>query len=512
MISRTTTPRWLVMALGFLALLPLAGCQQKSARAKEPTATKPKAETAVKAPAAAATETTAKESVTLPDETITFNKHIAAILNKNCAECHRPNQVAPFSLLSYEDAKKRAEFIRDITHERRMPPYHADPDFGGFANVRMLTETELAIIDKWIKTGLTEGAKEDLPPSPTFNDGWKFGEPDLILKMSDVFNIPAQSRDIYQCFVIPTGVAEDKNIAAVEFRPGNRRVVHHAILYLDDSGTGRAKDVATPEQGYRSYGGIGFIPSGGLGGWAPGVEPRMLPDGYARFMKGNTDLCMQVHYHPSGKPETDQSEVGIYYSKTKPKHMISGIALFNHKINIAPGDADYRMEEEVTLPCDVRALAIWPHMHLLGREMKVVATTPDEREIPLLWVKDWDFNWQDGYEYKNPPMLPKGSKIKLTARYDNSKDNPVNPNSPPKRVTFGEGTNDEMCLCTLIVYPEDPKDMRQLFTIKHARLGAALGGGALPELSMNDRWMTILYNMRNKQREEEKAKLEQQQK
>lgn len=510
MESQTNRSRWLLIALGFLALLPLAGCQQKNARAKETAAAKAKSAAKPAAPATEFTATPAKESVTLPDETITFNKHIAAILNKNCAECHRPNQVAPFSLLSYDDAKKRAEFIRDITHERRMPPYHADPDFGGFTNVRMLTETELALIDKWVKTGMTEGAKEDLPPTPTFQDGWKFGEPDLILKMSDVFNIPAQGRDIYQCFVIPTGVAENKNIAAVEFRPGNRRVVHHAILYLDDSGTGRAKDAATTEQGYRSYGGIGFLPTGGLGGWAPGVEARMLPDGYARFMKGNSDLCMQVHYHPSGKPETDQSEVGIYYSKTKPKHMITGIALFNHKINIAPGDADYRMEEEVTLPCDVRALAIWPHMHLLGREMKVVATTPDNQEIPLLWVKDWDFNWQDGYEYKNPPMLPKGSKIKLTARYDNSKDNPVNPNSPPKRVTFGEGTNDEMCLCTLIVYPEEPSDMRQLFTIKHARLGAALGGGALPELTMNDRWMTILYNMRNKQREDELKKKEQQ--
>jgi hypothetical protein len=508
MKSPTTFARWLFLALGCFALLPLAGCQQKQARAKETATAKAPSNTKPQA-SAAKSSAAAKETVKLPNETITFNKHIAGILYKNCAECHRPNQVAPFSLLSYDDAKKRAEFIRDITHERRMPPYHADPDFGDFANVRRLTETELALIDQWVKTGTTEGAKEDLPPMPTYNDGWKFGEPDLVLKMAEPFNIPAQSRDIYQCFVIPTGVTENKNIAAVEFRPGNRRVVHHAIMYLDDSGTGRAKDAATSEQGYRSYGGIGFLPSGGLGGWAPGVEARMLPDGYARFMQGNSDLCLQVHYHPSGKPETDQSEVGIYFAKTKPKHMLTGIALFNHKINIAPGDADYRMEEEVTLPCDVRALMVWPHMHLLGREMKVVATTPDEREIPLLWVNDWDFNWQDGYEYKNPPLLPAGSKIKMTARYDNSKNNPVNPNNPPKRVTFGEQTTDEMCLCTLIVYPKEPGDMRKLFTMKHARLGAALGGGARPEMTLNDRWLTILYNLRNKQREDELKKKEQ---
>jgi mono/diheme cytochrome c family protein len=504
---RAASLRWIALATSCGALLlPLAGCTQKKLGAKEP------AEKTAKTQASAAPvkETaTAKESVTLPNETITFSKHIAGILNKNCAECHRPNQVAPFSLLSYDDAKKRGDFINEITHDRRMPPYHADPNFGDFTNVRQLSETELALIDKWVKTGMAEGAKEDLPPTPKFNDGWKFGEPDLILKMPAPFDVPAQSRDIYQCFVIPTGVAEDKNIAAVEFRPGNRRVVHHAIMYLDDSGKGREKDAATKEQGYRSYGGIGFLPSGGLGGWAPGVEPRMLPDGFARFMKGGSDLCLQLHYHPSGKPETDQSEVGIYFAKAKPKHMITGIALFDHRINIAPGDADYRMQDETTLPCDVRAIAIWPHMHLLGREMKVVAITPDKQEIPLLWVKDWDFNWQDGYEYKNSPLLPKGTTIKLTARYDNSKDNPVNPNNPPKRVTFGEGTNDEMCLCTLIVYPDDPSDMRKLFTIKHARLGAALGGGALPEQSVNDRWMTILYNMRNKQREEEKQRAEQ---
>jgi hypothetical protein len=424
---------------------------------------------------------TAITGITVAAEPVTFNKHIAPIMHRHCVECHRPGEVGPFSLMDYADVAKRAEFIQDITHERRMPPYHADPEYGQFKNVRRLTDAELTTIKEWVKAGTPEGDAKDLPKPPQFTTGWKYGEPDLVLKMAEPFQIPAESRDIYQCFVIPTELLQDKYVSGIEFRPGNRKVVHHAIMYLDDSGQARKKDAADPAQGYRSFGGVGFIPTGGLGGWAPGVAPHQLPDGYAKFIKAKSDLALQVHYHPSGKPETDQSEVGIYFAKEKPKHLITGIALFNPAISIPANEAQHTINVDITLPTDVHVLGAWPHMHLLGRQMKVTAILPNQKEQPLLWVKDWDFNWQDGYEYQQPVALPKGTQIKLQATYDNTTNNPVNPNSPPKRVRFGEQTTDEMCLCTLIVYPDQPQDMRQLFTLPHARLGAALGGGSLPE-------------------------------
>jgi len=416
-------------------------------------------------------------------QAITFSKDVAPILYQHCVQCHRPGEVGPFSLLSYEDAAKRADFIADLTHKRQMPPFHADPNYGDFKNVRRLNDQELATLAAWAKAGAPEGDKAQLPEQPRFTEGWQLGEPDLILKMPEPFQVPAKSRDIYQVFVLPTGVSEDRTVAAVEFRPGNRRVVHHAILYLDNSGAARKKDAADKELGYRSFGGLGFLPSGGLGGWAPGVSPLKLPEGFGKFLAKNSDLALQIHYHPNGKEEADQSQVGIYFTKKPAERIVTGISMFSTKIFIPPGEKDYRMVEEVELPCAVQALGVWPHMHLIGREMKLTAELPDGKLVPMLWVKDWDFNWQDGYEYRQPLSLPKGTKLKLEARYDNSADNPQNPSSPPALVYYGEKTTNEMCMCTILIFPDQPDEMNKLFTMPHARLGAALGGGILPRES-----------------------------
>ncbi|MDX1964781.1 MAG: hypothetical protein SFX18_16650 [Pirellulales bacterium] len=419
------------------------------------------------------------DSVQLPQGPITFTKHVAPIMYANCVSCHRPGEVGPFSLIEYQDVAKRADFIREITHDRRMPPYHADPNFGDFKNVRRLSEQDLAIIDAWTAAGAPQGDIADLPPLPKFTTGWQLGQPDLILKMPQAFTVPAVSDDIYQVFVIPTGLTQDRTVAAVEFRPGNPKVVHHAILYLDNSGTARRKDDAEPGMGYRSFGGVGFLPTGGLGGWAPGVTPMRLPDGFGKFLSKGSDLALQIHYHPNGKEETDLSEVGIYFTPEPAKRLVTGIALFNPRFNIPAGKKDYEVNYEVTVPCDIHATSIWPHMHLLGREMKVVAKTPDGQTIPMIWVKDWDFNWQDGYEYRQPLKLPKGTKIQLTARYDNSSDNPQNPHKPPRAVHYGEQTTDEMCLCTVQVYPDNPAQLSKLNSLPFSRLGAALGGGTV---------------------------------
>lgn len=428
-------------------------------------------------------------------ESVTFNKEVASILWKNCAGCHRPGEVGPFPLLSYKDAAKRAEMIRHIVERRQMPPWKPEPGFGHFLFDRRLSDDDIQTIAAWADAGAPEGEAKDLPEPPRFPDGWKLGEPDLVLKMPDEYEVPAEGPDIYRCFVIPVGNAEDRTVAAIEFRPGNRRVVHHAILYLDKTGQARAKDREDSGLGYTSFGGPGFVPTGGLGGWAPGVESMFLPDGLAKFLAAGSDLVLQVHYHPSGKRERDQSQVGIYFTKKPAEHVVTGISLLNHDLNIPPGEKRYEARASVRLPVDVTALGIAPHMHLLGREMKATAETPDGQTIPLVWIKDWDFNWQDQYAFAEPIHLPKGTKIQVVAYYDNSAENPANPNNPPRRVRWGEETTDEMLLCTIQVYTETETDMRELFKLPFGRLGAALGGGSLPE-SYGDRARRFLKGLR----------------
>ncbi len=225
--------------------------------------------------------------------------------------------------------------------------------------------------------------------------------------------------------MIPIPTDRDRTVAAVEFRPGNRKVVHHALLYLDNTGAARKKDDADPGPGYASFGGPGIVPTGGLGGWAPGALPRLLPDGVGKFLRKKSDLVLQIHYHPDRKPETDQSVVGVYFTKTPVRKIAGGIAVRTRNLNIPPGESRYHVTAQSDpLPADVQVIGIAPHMHYIGKEMKVVAESPDGKTIPLIWIKDWDFNWQGQYQYQAPVKLAKGSVIKLDAYYDNSADNP----------------------------------------------------------------------------------------
>jgi len=425
-------------------------------------------------------------------EAVTFNRDVAPILWKHCAGCHRPGEVGPFSLLSYQDAAKRADFIQEITASRRMPPWKAEPGFGEFHDVRRLTDAELGTLAKWAQAGAPEGSPADLPPQPHFPEGWQLGEPDIVLKMPEAFELPGEGPDVYRCFVLPIGNDMDRTVAAVEFRPGNRKVVHHAIFYLDASGAARRRDEADAGPGYASFGGPGIPPTGGLGGWAPGVTPRFLPDGVGKYLRKGSDLVLQVHYHPSGKTESDQSTVGIYFTKRPATKIVVGVPLLNRRLYIPAGEERYRVTNDVTLPVDVNAIGITPHMHLLGREMSVNATLPDGTRQPLILIKDWDFNWQDQYLYSSPVQLPKGTKIELEAYYDNSANNPQNPNTPPQPVRWGEQTTDEMCLCVVQVVTDRPADRLELMRLTGSRLGLALGGGGpesgRPQLDALRRW------------------------
>jgi mono/diheme cytochrome c family protein len=413
-----------------------------------------------------------------PTDSVTYTKDVAPILWKNCAGCHRPGEVGPFSLLSYEDAAKRADFLAEITGDRRMPPWKAEPGFGKFHDERRLTDAEIATLARWAKEGAPEGDPKDLPEPPKFVDGWSLGQPDLVLEMSESFTVPADGSDIYQCFVIPIPTSENRTVSAVEFRPGNRRIVHHAILYLDASGAARSRDEKEAGPGYRSFGGPGILPTGGLGGWAPGAMARFLPEGTGKFLRKGSDLVLQIHYHPSGKVESDRSSVGIYFTKKPATTLVGGLAVRSRKLYIPADEKHHRvMAESEPLPVDVNVLAVGPHMHLLGRQMKVTAEKPDGSKVPLIWIKDWDFNWQGSYAFLDPVRLPKGTVIHAEAEYDNSTDNPHNPNSPPKAVHWGEQTTDEMCLLSVQLTTDSMADLRQVAAMRGARLGGALAGG-----------------------------------
>lgn len=378
----------------------------------------------------------------------TYNRHIASMMLTRCAHCHRDGEVAPFPLLSYADTKKRARQIVRVTDDGTMPPWKAERGYGHFLDEQHLTKAEIATLKAWAAADAPEGDAADRPMAPAFSDGWVLGKPDLIIKMTEPFKIPAGGKDVIRNFVIPIDVPESKMVKAIEFRPGNRKVVHHALCFLDATGTARKWDEADDGPGYGSEkGGVGILPTGSLGGWAPGVVPRVVPEGTGRFLAKGSDAVLQIHYHPSGKDETDQSEVGVYFEKTTDVKPLAGFGVENWTIDMPAGEKEYKLKAEYTLPVATTLVGVATHMHLLGKSMKAWAETPDGKTIPLVNVKAWDFNWQDEYLYRDPVRLPKGTKVTMESVHDNSSSNPAQQNSPPKRVKWGEGTTDEMSLC-----------------------------------------------------------------
>jgi peroxiredoxin len=393
----------------------------------------------------------------LGDEEITYSRHVAPILWKNCVICHRPGEVGPFSLLTYRDAAKRADFLREITAGRRMPPWKAEPGAGVFLDNLRLTDRELAILARWAETGAPEGDPADLPPPPRFTDGWQLGEPDYVYRIAEPFAIPAAGDDLFRSFVIPLPLDRDQQVVAFEFRPGNRRVVHHAKLFVVPAGSVRARDAADPGPGFASSG-SSDLGQPAIWEWTPGTIPRRPPPGVGTRLRSGSDLVLFVHYHPIGKPETDQSSIGVFLSQAPPSRFITGIPLGTSEIDIPAGAKQHTVTVKTTLPADAHAYTLMPHAHLLLREMTLTVTRPDGRAQRLLRIDDWDLNWQGQYHFAKPVPLPKGTLIELVGVYDNSADNLNNPSSPPRRVVFGPSSTDEMLGCHIQVIPDHPRD------------------------------------------------------
>jgi uncharacterized protein (TIGR03437 family) len=380
----------------------------------------------------------------------TFSREVVRILQKHCQSCHHPGDIAPFSMMSYQETRPWAVAIREAVITRKMPPWKPAPGCGEFRDVRQLTEEEIATLTQWVEAGAPEGDPADLPPPLSFPDGWTLGLPDLIITPETDYT-PPTGKDTYRCFSVPTALRGDRFVSAIDVRPGNRLIVHHVIAYLDTSGISADLDAKDPGPGYSCFGGPGFDNANTLGGWAPGARPYFLVDGVGSRLPNNARVVLQVHYHPAGNPESDRTQLGLYFSKAPVRKELRYAPVLNTTFRIPPGEKRYQVTASLPpfLVPDVHLISITPHMHLLGREMKVEFTPPGQATQCLIHITDWDFNWQGTYNYQQPVAIPANSNIKVTAYYDNSASNPNNPNSPPKEVRWGEETTDEMCIVFL---------------------------------------------------------------
>lgn len=375
---------------------------------------------------------------------VTFSKDVAPILFEKCVTCHRPSGSAPFSLLTFDEVRGRAVQIAAAVERRAMPPWPPEPGHGEFVGNRRLTDSQIATLKQWVDGGAPEGDPALLPPRPSWSGRWQLGEPDLILQTGE-YTLRATGDDMYRNFVLPIPGRETRYVKAWEFLPGNTRVVHHATMQFDTAGSSRELDALDPEPGYE-----GLIPhsvaspDGFFLDWGPGHSPYVAPEGMAWALRPGTDLVMMLHLRPSGRTETLQGTLGLYLSKEPPTRTPTLVRLTRQNLDIAPGQARYPVIDSVTLPVEIDVYTVQPHAHYLAREVKGFANLPDGTQRPLIYIRDWNFDWQGVYRYTRPVRLPAGTTIRMEYVYDNSEGNRRNPHSPPQRVTYGQRTTDEM--------------------------------------------------------------------
>lgn len=404
----------------------------------------------------------------------TFYKDISPIIYNNCAVCHRSGEIAPMSFTNYEEVKNWANTIKYVTSIRYMPPWKADPDYSEFLGETYLSEHDIQLIADWVDGGAPEGNKNEEAVFPEFPEDSALGEPDLVLSFKKSHLHKGNNEDEYRWFVLPTGLTEDKIIKAVEMRPGNRKIVHHALFFQDDSGIAREMDARTPEYGYQGFGSFAgdtrdesILDQKQFPAYAPGQKARLYPDGLGQVLTAGADLVVQLHYAPWPVDETDSSSVNIFFADETEETVDRFV---DHHIMVPlPGVVVNRtfflLPEEVftfhgiwTVPEDLSLMGIAPHMHLLGQDWTVYLDRPDGTREQLISIPEWDFNWQGSYYFPKFIHAPRGSKIHAYATYDNTSENPNNPNNPPKFTTWGEGTEDEMYYLPILFVPYQEGD------------------------------------------------------
>lgn len=375
---------------------------------------------------------------------ITFAKHVSQILQDRCANCHHPGTAAPFSLLSYEEARNWSEMIKETIVRRRMPPWNADPRYGHFSNDLRMTDEEIDTVVAWIDNGAPLGEKKDLPTPRQFTEGWTIGKPDVIFKMPREYTVQAAGTVKYQYFVTPTNFKEDMWVQAAEARPGNNAVVHHIIAYYRDPKAARRRNLPA------------------IVGTAPGEEPMIWPKGVGVKIPAGSEIVWQVHYTPTGKLETDRSEVGLIFCKEPQQRVSRSKAALSFLFRIPPGADNHRVVSSTRFSKDAELLSLMPHMHLRGKDFRFTAYYPDGSSEILLNVPSYDFNWQHRYRFAKPFLVPKGTKIECVAHFDNSAGNPANPD-PTRSVRWGDQTWEEMMIgfINYIDAPPAPPEKKQ---------------------------------------------------
>jgi len=362
---------------------------------------------------------------------VTFHKDVEPIFQKRCVDCHRPGEIGPFSLLKYDKAKSSAKQIKEVVVQRRMPPWHADPKHGEWKNDRRLTDQEIAVITGWVDAGAPEGEAKDAPPAPKFIEGWQIGTPDAIYTIPRKQSVPAEGTIPYRNLLVPTNLKEDKWVQAVEVRPTARTVVHHVLAFVIYP-LNRLKEQPKID-GLNGYVGI----------YVPGEGPTVFPEGMGKYVPAGATIGFQIHYTATGEAAEDQTQIGFIWAKKRPSQEVVTNSATNTAIRIPAGAGDHPQEASFTFTHDAKLLSLLPHMHVRGKAFKYVAISPDGKEEVLLDVPRYDFNWQICYRLKEPKALKRGTTIRAFARFDNSKDNPFNPD-PTKDVRWGQQTWEEM--------------------------------------------------------------------
>jgi tetratricopeptide (TPR) repeat protein len=393
----------------------------------------------------------------------TFAHDIAPIVYEKCAPCHRPGAAAPFSLLTYEDVRKRATQIAAATARGFMPPWL--PKDGDFADDRRLTAQQISTITEWVSAGAPEGPVAEIPPPPSFTDGWQLGQPDLVLDAQSSVQLPASGPDIYWNVIFTPNLTARRWVRAIEIRPGQPRVVHHANLLVDRAGSAHLRE-ASPGKGFPGMdlviGRSPFDPDGNFLFWKPGGAPHVEPDGFAWPLDPGNELVLNMHLQPSGKQEEVRPSIGLYFTdKPRTKFPVLVQLENDQALDIPAGARDFAISDDFKLPLDADLLAIYPHAHYLGKLLEAYATLPDGTQKWLIRIPAWDQNWQAVFYYREPVFLPRDSVIHMRYHYDNSAGNPRNPNHPAKRVHAGNQATDEMGHLWLELLPHYPGDHRR---------------------------------------------------
>ena len=380
---------------------------------------------------------------------VTFSKDVLPVLQKSCQGCHRPGEAAPFSLLTYEEARPWAKAMKEAVLLRKMPPWFADPHIGKFSNDRSLSEKDVSTLVAWSDQGAPQGDPKDAPAPLQFVEGWRIPKPDAVIEMPNEFHVPASGVLDLQHIVVPSGFTEDRWVRCAEVRPGNRALVHHIVVFTREPGSKWLKEakIGVPFDQSKKHkrSKDDGVPGEGVTGYAPGAAPMLLQPGQAILIKAGSDIVFQMHYTTNGKAGTDRSRLGLVFAPGPPKQRVAGLAAYNDDLKIPAGDPNYRVDSVFDLGADALLTSLGPHMHYRGKDFEFRAIYPNGQQETLLRVLNYNFNWQVSYDLAKPLLLPKGTRIQCTAHFDNSANNPNNPD-PTKDVTWGDQSFDEMMI------------------------------------------------------------------